>query len=343
MGTATNAKITYESEQTLVDFVAATTTDGLVFKTAGAIWSARELYKPVIIPNGIVTGRNLITPHADNNKISFAAFTAYSMGVLKTVAAADITVVRGATADIAKINSIVMNSAGTVSNLAGADSTDTTVNEVRGAAGGPPFIPADSVETGQIRFSGTGAGTAAPVTSAQIFQVVGTHTERSDYPVVAKTAYLGDGILAKTPAKTTAYIEYASAVPAIHTGTTHRQVWIKYYNPVFSPIQYGFDFVPVLNSASVESTQVYGRISLNTVSTSIGQGSFETVLQDGVTDGLVQLNGEILTFKFYPDQNKTAYILSQGMLTMDQSFPVSGSITAKCTIAAEQASVNFAG
>jgi len=65
MGTASNAKISYESGQDLVAFVALTDQgDHKDFRSADALWSNRAGYTPDIKPNGLATGC-AITPAAN--------------------------------------------------------------------------------------------------------------------------------------------------------------------------------------------------------------------------------------------------------------------------------------
>jgi len=65
------------------------------------------------------------------------------------------------------------------------------------------------------------------------------------------------------------------------------------------------------------------------------------MLSDGVTDTLVTLKNEKLTVKFFPDENETPYILSQGYLGLSRNFPKTAQVNASVTISAEEASVEF--
>jgi hypothetical protein len=65
------------------------------------------------------------------------------------------------------------------------------------------------------------------------------------------------------------------------------------------------------------------------------------MLTDGVQDTLVSLKDEIITVKFYPDRNKTAYILTQGTLGLARTFPVSDQNQASATISSETESAEF--
>jgi len=76
-------------------------------------------------------------------------------------------------------------------------------------------------------------------------------------------------------------------------------------------------------------------------STSIGTGSFVAILGDGVNDAIVRESGEILTVKFFPDENKSAFILTQAACSVAQTFPADNQNQATVTMAAEKESANF--
>lgn len=327
MATAENAKLQYEAGQSAVAMSALTDSgDATLFTSSASLFSKKSGYAPDIRPNGLITGGAVIPAvSGSNNVIDTAALTCYLAGVKTTVAAdTDVTITRAAT-DVASISSITVTSAGAIAAVQGVDSADTTFSETRGAAGGPPLIPTGSIEIAQVR---TTSNTAAAITSAQIYQVVGLHRERYDYPVWTVDYSNGE-------------ISFVDALPLIHTGSVPKAVYASYAEPIFSDIQLASDFVPAETSHSVSSTQIYGT-TLGVSSSSLGQGSFSAYLEDGVSDALVTLKNENLWFKFYPDRYKTAYMLTQGKLGISRTFPAGDSIQAACTISAEEASSEVA-
>ncbi len=338
MSTSKNAKMTYESGQSYSDFAAMTDSgDGIIFTASGGlVLSGRSGFEPSIRPNGIVTGRNLLSVHATNDTVAVAAFTAYSEGVEQEVDATSIAITRPASA-VAKICSVTMEDDGTVAVVAGTDSTTTAFSAVRGAAGGPPEIPADSVELGQVRVV---SDTAAALVATEIFQVSGTHTERYDLPSFTSNN-VGAGDSASVPAKKNAYVEFADAIPAIHASATKKKVYIAFYSPIYAQIQRAVDFVPAENTHSLSSQQFYDG-AVGSVASSLGQAGFTAYMSDNVTDSLVALKDEILTFKFFPDKNKLPYIVTQGIMGMGRTFPVDSQNEAAVTISAENLSANFA-
>lgn len=343
MATSKDAKVEFELGQQVVDYTAMTDSgDHMVHYLSGAtVFSGQSGYEPDIRPNGIVTGRNLLSTHATNNLVTVGAFTAYSKGVLYSVSSTTATVVRAAT-DVAKICSICMDEDGAIEVVEGADSASTVFSETRGAAGGPPSIPVDSVEIGQVRVTTNTAGT---IDSDEIFQVVGNHTERFDYPVW-NTNNIGDGDAADTPSQKNAYIEFSSALPLIHGATAtsaatgYKQVYAKVYTPIYAEQSRAFDFVPAEKSHSVSSQQVYND-TVGSVSSSLGQASFSALMSDNITDALIQQKNKIVTVRHYPDRNKSAYTLTQGTLGTARTFPAGSQNQASCTISCERETVGF--
>jgi len=337
MATAKNAKLQVESAQTLTTYTAMTDSgDHIYHTTSDNVWSGKDVYKPVIRPNGMVSGRNVLSTHASNDTVTIAAFTAYSEGTLHEVGATTDTITRPA-GDVAKVNSITMTDAGVIAVIAGTDSATTAFDDTgRGGAGQAPLIPVDSVEIGQVRVVTQAAGVIA---ASEIFQVVGTHVERYDYPTWTSNN-IGKGNKASVSAETYAHVKMAAAMPAIHTGPIAKKVYIQYYTPSFTELSRCTDFVPCENSQSVSSTQIY-RGTVGSVTETLGQGSFTAMFSDGVTDQLLLDKDEILTVKFYPDEDLDPYILSQGYIGISRRFPASDQIQAQCTISSEVESAEF--
>jgi len=336
MPTAALAQILMEEGADLVDFTAMTDSgDHQIFTAADAAFSGEEGKEPEVLPNGIATGRDLISVAASGNDdvIDVAAFSAYSQGVLQSVAAsADEALTRPTTNKL--INSITMTSAGVIAVVAGTEGT--SFSETRGAAGGPPEIPADSVEIGQVRLA---SAAAAPVTDSEIYQVVGQHTERTDYPVF-DIDNIGEGDSADVAAQANAHVKFSSALPLSHAAGTPKKVYIKYYSPIFAEIADGVDFKAIETSHSTSSQQVYGR-SVGSTSESLGQGGFTALVSDGVKDVLVTAKNKVKTFKFLPNKNKSPYVLTQGKLGIAREWPAASQISVTATISGERASAEF--
>lgn len=325
--TAENAKLEYEAGQTLATYEAMTDSgDQLTFTSSGSLWSRRSGYEPTVRPNGLITG-GVVTPEASvtDNQVDVAALTCYLLGESVTVSAAPDTAITRAATDVASISSITVTAGEAIAVVQGTDSADATFSETRAAAGGPPLIPVGSIEIAQVR---TTTNVAGAITAAEIFQVVGTHLERWDFP-------LWDDIYKSGS------VTFLSALPAVHTGPVPKRVYATFNTPIFAQVSLASEFIPPETTHSVSSTQVYGS-TVGSSSSSLNQGSFAAFQQDGVTDPLVGLKNEILWFRFYPDVYKAPYLLTQGKLGISRTFPAAAGLSASCTISADEAPTEVA-
>lgn len=337
MATLTNAGVYYESGQSQQVFAAMTDAGAhTVYTLTSKPWSQVSGYEYSVRPYGLATG-GVITPAVTgtNNLVDVSALTAYmaaatgasaTTGLLSVSATTDLTVARGTASHI--INSITINSTGGYAVVAGV--TTTSFSETRGANGGPPAIPLGSIEIGQVRYTSTAA---AAVASTEIFQVVGTHQERYDYPVWSENPIEGK-------------ITFAAANPVIHgtaatAATATKLVYARVATPVFAEISRARDWVPAETSNSVNSEQYYDG-TIGSFSSSLAQASFTVSLNDGVTDALLAKKGSNLLFKFSPDKNKAPYQITQGVLGVSRTFGVGANPAATVTVSASQASVDFA-
>jgi hypothetical protein len=321
MSTAENAKLQYESGQQSSAMTLLTDSGNAIkFNSTASQWSGKAGYTPVVRPNGLLTGGAVIAAvDLANNEVDVAALTCNLNGVVTSVAAGGVAITRPATA-VSKVNSITVTSAGAIAAIAGTDGTTTAFSETRGAAGGPPLIPVDSIEIAQVRVT---SNTAAPVTAAQIFAVAGLHTEMANFPLFELDYRTGS-------------VSFLSDLPKIHTGVVAKRVYASFAAPIYADVSLSSDFVPPETTHSVTSTQIYGT-TLGSTSSTLGQGSFTAYLEDGITDSLIQQKDQILWFRFYPDRYKSPYILCQGKLGIARTFPSGADIQAACTISSTKA------
>ncbi|MFP5259298.1 MAG: hypothetical protein ACLGQH_09765 [Acidobacteriota bacterium] len=315
---ADNAILYMEAGQVAHAMAALTDSgDHTIFESGVEMWSKKAGYEPTIRPNGLVTGGVLSAKTGTNNAVQCAALTAYIGGVLKSVAANTSLSCPRATTNPFRIHSIVTDGSA-ISVVSGTEGSAFT--DVRGAAGGPPLIAVNSIEIGQVRYSSL---TAADVAATEIFQVIGTHQERYDYPTFQINYEDGTVIC-------------DSAVPTIHTGTLAKGIFAEFYEPVFSQIPEVSDFVPPETSHSVASKQIYGK-TLGSASASLGQGSFTAYLEDGIGDPLIASKDQDLWFKFKPNRLASNYLRCLGKLGIKRTYPAGDNITAACTITATDA------
>lgn len=329
----TQQAVYYEAGQAALPFAEMTDSgDHLTFTSASKPWSRADGYAPVIAPYGLLTG-GAITPAAaaDSNNVDVAALTAMmpgatganaTTGVLTVAAATNIAATRGTTNGY-RITSITITNAGAIAAVAGTEST--AFSETRGAAGGPPFIPAGSIEIGQVRLTST---TAAVVSASEISQINGLSQEQSGFPV-------------NTPDYLGGKITFAAALPLIHTGSVAKKVYVRVATPIFVEIPNAKDWVPSKESLSIQSTAYYDG-SIGSSSSSIGAATVSVAFETGVTDALLQKEGQNLLWMFKPSRHGTAYQLTQGPFSIAQTFGVKSAPTGTITIAAQQATRNFA-
>jgi hypothetical protein len=336
MATAENAKLEIETGRSLKNYELMTDYDHTYFTASEDIWSGYAGYEPIVRPNGLITG-GVVTPAVSgtNDKIDTSALTCYLIGVLTSVnASADATVLRGADANVCRINSVQVTAAGAISIVSGT--AHTAFSEVRGASGGPPAILVGSIEIAQVRLSATAA---AAVLATEIYAVIGQHCERYDYPVF-DVNNIGQGAWATNAAAINAYVKFQEALPLSHTGPVCKRVYIKYHTPSFATVARCFDFKPVENTHSVSSTQYYGG-TVGSRAASIGQGGFTALLNTGIADDVIKAKDQVVTVRFYPDRLKTQYVLTQGALGITRTFPVAAQIQAAVTLSAETVSADF--
>lgn len=325
MPTAENARLQYEGGQNSFPMSELTDSgDHITYTSLAEQWSGRSGFSPNVKPDGLATG-GVITPavSALDDAVDVASLTAYLVGLSLSVVASTDEVITRALTDLAKITSVTITGAGAIVLVAGTDGTDQNYSEVRGAAGGPPFIPVGSFELGQIRVN---TSAAAPITDAEIYQVVGLHQERYDFPIWTENSSSGS-------------IEFAQALSLIHTGDLPKQVYASYSEPIYSDVQLATDFVPPETTHTQNSTQIYGG-TIGSSTQALNQGTFTAFLQNGVDDPLVVLRNENLWFKFYPDRYEPPYILTQGKLGIARTFPAGDSIQAACTVSANEEPLN---
>jgi len=335
MATAKNAKIQFEAGQSIVAFEAAIDSgDNTVFNPSGTVMSGA--IAPVIRPNGVVTGLNLLSTNVAADIVSVAACKVNSKGVVYDVSAltVDISADRPAT-NVACVISIIVDDTGALGSVVGIDGLTTAFSETRGAAGGPPLIPVDAVELGQIRVA---SSAAAVIATSEIFQN-GQYTERSDFPVYTVNN-IGVGASSTIAGKTNAFVEFSEALPLIHTGPATKNIYIEYYVPSFADLARTSNFVPAETSHSISSEEFYGG-SISSSSESLGQASFTALLDDGVNDGLISKKNTNITLKAFPDRAKSGYLLTQGIMGIARSFPIGNQINASVTLTPEQASAEF--
>lgn len=336
MATAENALIQLEEGVNYVPATALTDSgDHRVYTFADDVLSSDDTYERSIVADGIVSGLNLLSAATANDTVDYADHTCKIGGADVVVTAGSIAATRPTVNDY-KISLFCVQAGGTVHEVEGTEGTE--FSETRGAAGGPPYVPLDEVCLGEVRMD---SKTAAPLTAAEIKQIPNVHAEFSGYPVLAVNP-IGQGKYSANANKVNAYVEFSSALPAVHTGDTTKKVYGEYYTPQFGDLARAMDFAPAETSYSASSTQYYGG-TINSQTSSLGQCTFTAMLDDGVNDSVVAAKGKTRTVKFFPNRNKTAYLLTQGKVAGVRSYSVSDQIKTDITITPDYESAEFSG
>ncbi|ATN93338.1 hypothetical protein [Marinobacter phage PS3] len=308
-----NALLEFEGGQNAFPMTALSDSgDAQTFESGEELWSQAAGFAPVVRADGVITG-GACTPAAGSDAVSIAAFTAFNSGVELAVAAqASVSVTRAAS-DTHIINSIVCDSAGDVTAIAGTEGTE--FSETRANAGGPPLIPVGSIELSQIRLS---SQTSAAVAAGEIFQLVNVHMESAVFPIATIDYVSGE-------------VSFSSALKKIHTGQVAKGVYASFATPEFIEAFDAYDFVPSEVGYSSSSKQTYTRVK-NSRSQSLNNATFSVDLTDGISDTIAAVQGENLYFRFYPDKNRPQHFIEQGVLSIARTFPAGGDIVASCTI-----------
>lgn len=320
-----NAKLEYESGVTAYAMAEITDSgDHKNYTSSAALFSETSGNAPVILPNGIINGAQGIPAVSGTNNLVDVAKTLCNLnGVETTVnAATDVSLTRGVTNGY-RINSVTINAAGSITVVVGTEST--SFSETRGAAGGPPYIPVDSIELFQVRFTSI---TAGAVLAAEIFATIGTHRETTDFP-----GFDADNDNAE--------VNFKSALPLIHTGDVPKKVFASYADPVFTEQSFANDFVPAETSHSTSSTQVYNDV-VGSVSSTLAAATFTAILKNGITDDIVNKKDDTIFIRFYQDRFKLPHILTQGKLGVSRTFGAADNPQVSCTVAASRKSVERA-
>ena len=320
MPSAARGKLDYEAGQTATSMSALTDSgDQTTYTSAATLWSRVSGFEPDVRPNGVISGCE-ITPHTDNNKVSVAAGSVYVAGVEVAVSAGTVTLTRQSTNDYKKF-SITVDGSGTLAQDEGTE--HTAFSDVRDATGGPPLVATTVVELGQVHLS---SQVAAPVAASEIKTLLNVHRESALFPGVTINYYSGT-------------VTFVAALMVNHTGSVAKVVSASYASPSFSEQVNVTNYTPVSTSYSVTSTQVYNG-TVGAESSSLAAGGFTVFLQDGVTDPLFNVKGEIIFTRFYPVRTKTAHVLGQARLGMTPSYPSDNNIQAACTLTGDAEFVN---
>lgn len=297
-------------------------------------------FAPKIFADGIVSGQNLITPDslAANDAIDFAALSVNLQGAKYNIASGDLAVTFPVTDPNKVVSICAFLSTGTPTIVEVEGSENAGASTVRGAAGGPPFIPALYVEVGQIIFTATGTQL---ITAAMIKQGSSAYTELATSPELKIVNGIGRGLKAETPAEENAFVEFSSAMDLRHTAGTTKGVYARVYEPIITELVNANNFKGSFQSVSGSAESVYRNV-ISSKAFSRADGGYDRKLGDGVTDFELKLNGGTLTYRFYPDGAEDPYQLTQATIGIDPSYAADANRDVTVTLVSEFETALFA-
>jgi hypothetical protein len=334
MTTAENSALYYEAGQTFTPMTEMTDSgDHKIFNSDAECWSDEAGFSPLVKSDGVLTGL-VVSAAAGNNLVDVSAGTLNLDGYVMDMASVTNKIcARGTDINVCIINSITITSAGAFAVVSG--SAGEQFSEVRGADGGPPFIPIGSVEIAQVRLSSI---TDAPVLASEILAVPNKHRELANYPAILTTDFIREqnGIIGS------AGVTFSTPLMCNHSGNTPKNVYAQYCEPEFAEIGRAADFQPAANSLTTSSQPYYGG-AIGEVSTALKSGKFKAYLDNGISDPILAKEGKKIWLKYLVDRYQPGnYILTQGFLGITAQYPAKGSIYADFTINATDAGKRIA-
>ncbi len=277
---------------------------------------------PVVRPEGVRTGLKVKPAIAGgNDTVDAEAGTAFVGGKdLSISAATDIAITRTPAGDTFQINSIVVDNAGVITAVVGLEGAAFVLT--RGAAGGPPFIPVDSIELAQVK---TTSDTSAPILATEIDLNV---KERYDIPSF--------NLLPEEAA-----VVMLSALDKSHTASVTKGIWVEWYEPVWNDIPEVTNWKPVDFTAESQKNTTYDGVT-TFVRKGIGDGSFEVNLKGEAGEIMTQVINGMRWLRFFPDKFKTDHHIVLGFLTYDRDNPPDDFIKASVTVTGSIAAIELA-
>ena len=308
--TGRRGKIMAQTSSTLILMKALTdSSDHKTYTSGNAYWLEDvALNVPDVRLDGVISGLS-VNPTANVDEVQVEAGSAQFAGV-ETAVPADLSVAvsRPGSSGQVIVNSIVVDSAGAITNIAG---TAGTSGGARGAAGGPAFITVGSLLLATVVLTQT----SAIVLASEINNDV---AERYDMPSY-KVDYL-DG-----------KVKFQTALEAIHTSSVTRKVYAQYRYAILSDIGDLFQFSVDLKTDAVNSEAFddeWKEIIPNVKGWSGSFGGYR--VNKFWFSRASKVDGSIWVLKFYNDRQQVEHLV--GRAHLDWGLSVSKDATVNETI-----------
>lgn len=293
-------KIRAQTSTTLVLYRQLTPdVDLQTFASGNPFWVEEPGYPDVRL-DGLISGGS-VNPTLNNNEVQTEALSAYIAGALVSGSAdTSVGVTRPSSSGNVVVNSIVVDSAGSVTNVAG---TEGLAGGARGASGGPGYIPVGSLLLAEVVLSST---TAAKVLASEINTSVAERTDSPSYDF-----NLIDG-----------KVKLTNALDPIHTGTTIRKLYVQYKWATMIDIGDIFDWNISMTTALVDAT-AFGE---DWVSEKEGMKTWSGGFNGYFVNAswyrrAATVDGATFVLEFYPDRKNTRHWV--GRAHLDYSINVS--------------------
>lgn len=313
------------SVYTLLEQLVVNPINGAQFKVAGVnYWSAANDLQEVVMPNGVLDG-GIVTPGTANNTVNVTEITCWLNSAQVVVSASIETIIRGTTNGFI-VNAITIDNAGALAVVAGTEFT--AFSSTRGAAGGPPYIPVDSVLVAMIYLTSI---TSSQVLTTEIKQN-GQNKETAQLPTWEVIYSSGT-------------VQFSSALPLIHIGDVPKNVYASYANieilSSFTKLTYTDNFKIPEEIFEKTETAFHDNKKLIDVSSALTGGTFDvTFKQDsGIGSLMSAAKGDKRWLLVYPNQYRSAYFLcppSVVSFERDAITAESSSLKASVTMLSEE-------
>lgn len=284
---------TYEPlEKLIVDLI-----DGSKFAANGIdYWSASRDLQEVVMPNGILTG-GTVTPGAVNDTIDITELVCWLNGSQVTVGATTGKLITRGVTNGFIINAVTIDNAGSVVVIAGVENTvfSTTI----GAAGGPPYIPIDSILVSMVYLTNT---TSVKILTTEIKEGRGQHKEMALFPTWDVIYSSGT-------------VKFYSPLPTIHTGDLPKCVYASYASVIipdsFQKLLYTDNFEIPEEIYSKNEINYHDNKKLIEINTALSACKFNISFKEdsGIGSIVNDARGDKRWVLVYPDQFRSAGFL----------------------------------
>jgi hypothetical protein len=320
---------TYYSMAALVGLTTPASEVGKKFESQAAFLSAQEDYQPIVRLDGVVSGLTL-TPGSDYNTVDYTAGQALIKGQVVNILAGGVAgFERPVSAAQVIVYALSVDANGTINKTKGVAGASTTV---RGAAGGPPFIPVDQALVGYVTMTYFG-GAVSGADLIESSEINSESKERANIPSYEVIHHDGAG----NDPTNLGCVRFFTALPLIHAataagpGTARRNVYASYYEADFEQIPDSKDYSYNEDVTTVKSKAYLDSSEESTLGTPSWTGA-GTSYWDKVNDVLSMIKNTKRWLKIFPDKDETAYVAGRAVIKVSRTMPVGDNMTAAVTL-----------